>query len=490
MSRMICLCSASMVLLSCGQPAAPPALAQIVPATAISADCKASASSLPKGTKRVYIGLRNSKDGTGSSADDARDGSSAARFDAILRCYSEGCPDAGHPQKSVARTENLMLCLGPGAFQTEGNYDFLAYVPHATHRGFTVGKGWKLHGHGPDKTTLQLIAYLPITDAANPRSLPVGTGWNTVVSTNSDDASGVEISDLTIDGNYPSLKKVAGKAGIKALNLEAIHLRSSLGGHWIHNVKVINVAGEIGGLDPRFETFPVWIVSVQKAPPSTNRGNVIEHVAMSQFGGGRCTAIAVANGEGEVRYNTVNGYQIAYGGWSMGAVNFHDNSAIDSDYGFNIDSLVNDGVTIASNQIKAREYGMVIGGGGTYTNFKISQNTLHISGRGTGLLLQGNVTRSVIDRNSFVADGSGGVAIRNFSNGPSAGANSNNSYQANQISSRLSIVFQAPSKISQNCAFGNQDEHGKPRADLRDNHNGPCVTDAARAAMPDRVSTQ
>ncbi len=205
--------------------------------------------------------------------------------------------EAKSAHKAVAKTDYLMVCLGPGTFQTKGSYDFMILRPHTAQQGFTVGRGWKIHGRGPAQTILQLADYLPITDPKNPQNMPVGTGWNTVISTNSDGASGVEISDLTLDANYPSLKSLARKNGTKALNLEAIHLRSDLGGHWIHNVNVINAAGEIGGLNPAYETFPVWIVSVQKAPPSANHGNIIEHVTMSGFGGGRCTAIAVASAE-------------------------------------------------------------------------------------------------------------------------------------------------------------------------------------------------
>ena len=88
-----------------------------------STDCTAKAASLKKGTTRVYIGLREGVDGSGKSLADARDGSTVAAFDSILRCYSEGCADPANPKKSVARTENLIVCLGPGTSRTKGNYD-------------------------------------------------------------------------------------------------------------------------------------------------------------------------------------------------------------------------------------------------------------------------------------------------------------------------------------------------------------------------------
>ncbi len=452
-----------------------------------SADCSAEEAALPKGASRVYIALRSGNDGSGRSANDARDGSTAAAFDSILRCYSEGCTDPGNPRQPVARTENLIVCLGPGTFSTLGNYDYIVGVPHTNAAGFTVGKGWKIHGAGQDKTTVKLSAYLPNTEARNPLQFPVDTGTGLVFSTNTDGASGVEISDLTIDANYPELKSRARQNGIKALTLEAIRLRADQGGHWIHNVNVINTAGEIGGINIKWEAFPVWIVSMNNSSPTENRGNLIENVTMSQSFGETGCAIAIANVLAEVRHNLVNGYPIGYGGWKMAEVFFHDNTAVDTEYGFNVDSWDNRGVRIESNRIiHPQKFGIVAGGDAAFTNFKIVNNTVHIHKSGiTGLVLRGNVTDSVIAGNILLAENTSAaksVAIRNYSAGRRAGANRNNSYQSNQIAAGLKIAFEGPSQKSQNCFFGNHDETGRPRADLADNHNGPCVAGASPKA--------
>jgi len=447
---------------------------------ASSADCSAEAAALPKGASRVYIALRNGKDGSGLSPSDARDGSTAATFDAILRCYSEGCTDPANSGRPVARTENLIVCLGPGTFSTLGNYDYILGVPHTNAAGFTVGKGWKIHGAGQDKTTVKLSAYLPNTEERNPQHFPVNTGTGLVFSTNTDGASGVEISGLTIDANYPDLKSRARQNGIKALTLEAIHLRSDQGGHWIHDINVINTAGEIGEINIQWEAFPVWIVSVNNSSASENHGNIIENVTMSQSFGDTGCAIAVANALAEVRHNLVNGYPIGYGGWKMAEVYFHDNTAIDTEYGFNVDSLANIGVRIESNHIiHPRKYGMVVGGDATFTKFKILGNTIQINKSGvTGLLFRGGVTDSVIAGNTLLAENSSAaksIAIRNFSAGRRTAANRNNVYQSNQIAAGLKTAFEGPSQKSQNCFFANHDERGRPRSDLPDNHNGPCV---------------
>src|SRR6476469_10169519 len=110
-----------------GHSASPksPAAANAAQTSAPAADCSAEARALPRGASRVYIALRNGKDGSGSSMADARDGSTVTAFDTVLRCYSEGCANPTNPKKSVAKTENLIVCLGAGTFSTLGSYDFI-----------------------------------------------------------------------------------------------------------------------------------------------------------------------------------------------------------------------------------------------------------------------------------------------------------------------------------------------------------------------------
>ncbi len=446
-------------------------------------DCSAPAAALPHGSSRVYIALRNGKDGGGSSWSDARDGSTEAAFDTILRCYSEGCTDQSGPKKSVRKTENLIICLGPGTFSTLGAYDYVVGIPHRTAQGFTIGNGWKIHGAGQDKTTLKLANYLPTTKESNPYELPLNTAIGLVFATNTDGVSRTEISDLTIDGNYPELKSRARQQGIIALTLDAIHLRSDQGGHWIHDVKVLNTAGEIGGINIKWEAFPVWIVSMNNKSPTQSSGNVIENVTMSQSFGETGCAITIANALAEVRHDQVTGYPIGYGGWKMGPVNFHDNTATETGYGFNIDSLDNSGVRIESNQIiHPQKYGIVVGGGAAFSNFRIVNNTIRMNRSGViGLLFQGNVTGALIAGNTFAAESAQAaksVAIRIASPRGEKDASRNNTYQANQIAAGMKTVFQPGSTKSQNCFSSNHDEQGRTRADLADNHNGPC-SDAA-----------
>jgi len=205
---------------------------------------------------------------------------------------------------------------------------------------------------------------------------------------------------------------------------------------------------------------------------------------MSSYGGGQCTAIAVANAVAEVRNNKVDGYQIGYGGWALGPAHFHDNLATGTDYGFNIDSLVNHGVVIERNLIlRPRKCGIVIGGSATYADFIIKDNTIQIDQSGViGLVFQGDVTNALVEGNSFLWRGqssfggffSSPTAIRNYS-ARSAGANRNNTYQNNKISSNLKVTFSGPSRKGESCFSQNHDESGKPLGALADSSKTGCT---------------
>jgi hypothetical protein len=403
-------------------------------------DCSGPA---PSGDTRIFIAARSDgKPGTGSPSDPF-DGSTAEKFDTALRTRSEG------------GITNLIVCIGPGTFQTEGTRDYVLGQGHLDKShpgGFTVNAGWKIHGAGMDKTTLRLADLF-----ADPSSGKYLEGI--VIGTYNFDSSGVEVSDLTVDDNYPVLKP----RYRSDLELLAVMLRSDRGHQWIHNIHVMNASGE----GP--EDFPVGITS--QAPNPENKGNLIEHVTMDHWAGGRCTAITIAGGEGEVRYNTVTGYHNGYGGWSMSNVNFHDNQAIETDYGFNIDSWQNTGIVIAHNQIiRPRLYGVVVGGNGNFTGFSITDNTVTV-GPSTvyGLVFQGRVSGARVLRNKIVPDRAGSSSATGIlEKGPQ---NVTNIFQANVIAGSFKNTLQGSE-----CLWGNVSESGAPLSDLRNSTNQPCVT--------------
>jgi len=405
-----------------------------------SQDCSGS---VPTGHTRIFVADRHdSKPGTGS-ASDPFDGSSAEKFDTLLRSRSES---------GVA---DLVVCIGSGTFRTQGTGDYVIgqghlYPSHPT--GFTVNRGWKIHGATQDRTTLRLADLF--TYPSNGKLLE-----GIIIGTYNFDASGLEVSDLTADDNYPALK-----ARYKTnLELIAVMLRSGQGHQWIHNIHVMNTSGE----GP--EDFPVGITSQNPNPQNT--GNVIEYVTMDHWFGGICTAIIISGGSGEVRHNTVTGYQVGFGGWSMLNVNFHDNTAIETGYGFNIDTYQNSKITIAFNLIvRPQLYGMVIGGNGDFSDFSIHDNTIKVGPKTVfALVFQGNVRGAQVLRNKIVGDQPAG-AYNAVGFLEKNAKNVNNIFQENVEASSLKNSLQGS-----DCLWGNVTENGQQRGDLRNNADRACA---------------
>jgi hypothetical protein len=336
-ARLIVLAALVLALASCMQLRTPEITSQ---------DCTVA---VPQGSTRIFIGtpVRGGQQ-SGTSFDDPLDGSSAEKFDTILRTISEGKHPTWGTQTNIA-PENLIVCLTSGTFQTNGQYDWSLDLQQHTQgasRGFTAEKGWKIHGRGMDHTTLQLASYLPDQFTSQNRA-PLSGGRNVAIGTHSAQASGIEISDLTIDANHDRLTT----PGDIPLNMQGIVLRSQQGGHWIHNVNVVGASGDVGFSNVVFEAFAVqiWGNSVP-VDPQQNTGSIIEHVMVSNPGrpvipgsppGGAIDGIVVNNAVAEIRNNVVDGYMLGYGGWAMGPANFHDNIARNGQYGFNADSFTN-----------------------------------------------------------------------------------------------------------------------------------------------------
>ena len=435
----------------------------------------------PAGYTRVYIGIRTDDlDGSGNTAADPRNGN---LFDSILRSYTHD------PAGGIPATDHLIVCLGPGTYQTDGSYNWVINIPHSSetiqNRGFALGPHWHIHGAGMNQTTVQLASFYVPPPGGEPASPWVPTGSNVVFATSSDTNPGDEISDMTIDDNFPNLKP---QAGSQSLRLDAIHLRDNIGQHYIHHVNVINAASE----DPFGEAFPVSIASVAynntpnhaNPPDPPSQDNTIEFVTMSQWRGHFCTAITMVYATGAMQYNVVNGYDIAYGGWEMplvvgtgGAPNkfvyIHDNVAFNNRYGFNIDSEFNDAVNIQFNWIdNPQQNGIVIGGDTRFDGFTFLYNI--IEGGGTpinGILFRGNVTNTVVARTDFVNDGGeSGHAFATSQLSDSFG-NLGNVYQYNQIDSGYGFSFNGSFS---SCVFSNYDQNGNQRSDLPNTQSTPC----------------
>jgi hypothetical protein len=450
-----------------------------------SRDCTVAA--VPSGFTRIYIGApARGGQQSGTSAKDPLDGTTADKFDSILRTIAQGELPTWGSQKNIA-AENLIVCVASGTFQTNGTYTGgIDGQRQGNHPGFTVEKNWKIHGSGTGRTILQLASYVPNQFVDRDGSAFSG-GRNIVITTHSVESSGVEISDLTIDANHDQLTAPGGPP----LNLAAIVLRSEQGNHWIHNVNVMGASGDAGFRNVLYETFAVQIWGNSLTlDPHQSTGNLIEDVTISKPGrpmtsgsppGGAMDGIIINTAMAEVRNNAVEGYLIAYGGWAMDGVWFHDNVSRDSYYGFNADSLTNNGVILQSNQfIHPGLYGIVIGGGGPnhiFSNWSVLNNSLQMNAPGSiGIVLQGQVQNSVFTDNTIQSDGGAarnqyGIFSYTFSNGL---ANFNNVFQNNHIDKAMRVDFSADPNFNTNCRFQNRDLQGVARQDFPDNSSSKC----------------
>jgi hypothetical protein len=382
--------------------------------------------------------------------------------------------------------ENLIVCIAGGTFQTEGQFDtvFQFGPPPGSHRGFTVEKNWKIHGSGINHTTLQLASFVP-DNFVDSNGSPFVGGRNVMIETHSDRASGVEVSDLTLDANHD---KLTGAAGLP-LDLGGIVLRSKEGGHSIHDVKVIGAAGDAGFRSLAYETFAVQIWG-NTLDPQVDSGNLIENITVTQPGravvpgsspGAEMDAIVLNNAMGEVRNSVVEGYFIAFGGWNMDHVSIHDNIIRETHYGFNADSFSNNNITLKSNQfIHPQQYGIIMGGGfpgATFANWNVVGNTITLNAtNSTGIGIQGEVQNSIFSGNTIQSDSTTAHTITglwSIPTNPNA-ANFNNVFQDNHIDKTLAVDFSRDPNFNTDCRHQNRDLQGNARQDFPDNSSSAC----------------
>src|SRR5262249_47679728 len=149
----------------------------------------------------------------------------------------------------------------------------------------------------------------------------------------------------------------------------------------------------------------------------------------------------------------------------------HDNFAINTQYGFNIDSEYNDAVNIQFNEILSpQSFGFVVGGTTRFNNFTFLYNEILFGGPGSaGVFFRGNVTNAVLARTNFLPGTASGMAIAYANSG-----NIGNVYQSNQVYSGFGIDSHVTSSSAASCIYNNVDENGNPRSDFRNNIGVPC----------------
>jgi hypothetical protein len=444
---------------------------------------------IPPGYSRIFFNLRtDGLIGSGTMADPFNASASASVMDVTLRHISEQdgvVPNNENGGGAPYGPYNLIVCLNDtGTFRTLGYYDYVIDQFTANHghsirnpdtpptspAGFSFNNNWHIHGKGMWLTTLQLSAALQ-----NPTAwgFPSGTALGRILGSHGDDVGGVEISDMTLDDNYNGVR------GFVPTNLEAIFLRGSLGGNYIHNIQVTNVSGETG-----IEAFPILIQTITNKSPLTNANNQVKYVFMNGFAtSGMCTGIAIDKSQTEVAYNVVYGWSPAgfgicnaFGGWDMDSSWFHDNFAFNNTpAGFLDDSLTNRNVTVEFNQIiNPQTEGILVGGGGIYDYYTIQWNTIQIAQNNVaGILFNGNAVGTMFTRNNITVSGSPsnshGIWFGDKSVPPST--NTGNVFQYNQISSH----FDNRTVPAGNCVYFNWNENSVQLTNLPNTQSSPCA---------------
>ncbi len=342
-------------------------------------------------TQHIWIAVRtDGLPGSGTQAD-PYDGSTPAKFDALMRNYYW--------------TYNLGVHLtGPGPFRTYANHNWAAR------------QGWVISGDGMYATTLQM--------AGSVAGMHYGV---TCISSDPNIATdNVTIRDLTIDCNWDALSITAdiGKNGEKNVKTQAIVLWGS--NNLIDHVRSINSYGSWANLQEQFAIALVGprngdgtnnvIQFCRAEQPYGNYGNPFSLSGWTDTSPSylitnskvvSCTAVGVNNGLAT--------------GFTSGGVNFANvkNCIIDSNTFIDCfgaaysDTGSCDGLQITNNVV-TRGWGGVGLGSKTLPkqNIKISGNSFSIQNRNIGAncgitVPEAPITNLTISNNTILSDTSG-----------------------------------------------------------------------------------
>jgi hypothetical protein len=208
---------------------------------------------------------------------DPYDGSTAEKFDAILRSIPE----------------NATIHLGPGTFLTNGYQDYSIAT-----KGFYVKKGWQVLGSGRDITTVKLMSLLDRPPGYSPYN---GVAFCTGIG--GGDGSNSMVADLTVDCNASNLS--TGTANGTDYKVGAI----GLGGNncVIRNVHAIHAYGKF---DPAadFECFTLVVSNFYDTSGvwQTVTNGVIEDCVVDNSSPELGVAIMISGANsGVIRRNTI-----------------------------------------------------------------------------------------------------------------------------------------------------------------------------------------
>ena len=364
----------------------------------------------------VWISIRTDGDPGSGTQDDPFDGSTQAKFDALMRSFSSG---------------NIRINLLTGTYSTFGVWD-----NSGTTNGFLTKPGWKIYGSGMGQTIVKLTG-----------QTSVGTTFNhAVFAANGADCSGLEIHDLTIDCN--------------SLNIGLPLATDSTGGIevggnniWIDNVEIINAYGIFPG---GHESFCILVTS-------GNNLKVTNCYTHSYAAGANYTngvTLGVSGFGGVVACNYDDGGAHGFSGGGSNDLFLANTTTSNTGVGWYVDTGSVDGLTLKGNTFAAATIpiqfnvdspstvknvqiegnillaydasgtsGIVLGGNAPKSNFIISNNIMKNpgGGPGTGFILNNGAGATGLVVNGNITDGSavgaGGLGTDIFNSNNQIGTN-------------------------------------------------------------------
>jgi hypothetical protein len=357
-------------------------------------------------TQQVWIAIRtDGQAGTGTQSD-PYDGSTQARFDAVMY--------------QLRNTPNLAINIGPGTFKTA------AASTNGYAHTWVVQPGWFVQGSGIDVTIIQMVGSVA--------GIHYGLTCFTAPPQGSTD--NVTLSDFTVDCNWAELSQTAdtGLSGEKNINTGAVYLYGS--NNVVQRVKSISSFGSWANAQ---ESFAITLASPTDSDAS---GNTIQLCRSEQPQGNYCSPFALHGRGAHLIMNSSvilssaagvqDGLKHVFVSGGVNGANVKDcvvdsNDFVDCRSIYYQDTGSTDGVTVINNTLLRGWEGVgldiqncVVGGGSYFvsinyaptTNVTISNNHTTFDQTGNGMVqfwsvqAQGLIN-STISNNSFNFDSTG-----------------------------------------------------------------------------------
>ncbi len=377
----------------------------------------------PISTREAWVAVRTDGQAGSGTESDPYDGSTMAKFDAIMGNNSQTPP-------------YTVIHLGPGTFRT------------SVTKPWSIRSGWVIAGAGIYDTTVQL--------AGNVSGMHYGISCLTSDPNLATD--NVVIRDLTCDGNWAELSVTAdtGAEGEKNIKTGATAIWGS--NNLIERLRSINTYGSSANLQ---EQFAIFLCGPRSADGTNNviqfcraelpQGNYGNPFALAGWVWGNqhlitnskvasCTAVGVNDGlargftSGGVNLANVKDCQIdgntftdCYGAayidtGSVDGLSVTNNTVVRGWQGVGLASttLPKQNITISGNNFSIQNrivgggsYGIVAGYGAT-TNLTISNNTITFDNSGGGLSQFWGITVSLLT-NATISNNTVGPSINTVS---------------------------------------------------------------------------